>query len=175
MRDMERDIIPMVLDEGMAIAPYGTLNQGRFQTKQGFAERENNNEGRNFIPTLQHDKDVSAHLEDIANKKATDLLKIALAYVSQKVPYVFPIIGGRKVEHIHGSIDGLKVKLTEEDLKEVEQGYHFDPGFPHSFLSGTMFDPETEPRGATAPQDVWLTKSHGTVDYVEKPKAIGRK
>ncbi|KAH0409012.1 Aldo/keto reductase, partial [Aureobasidium melanogenum] len=174
MRDMERDILPMALDEGMAIAPYGTLNQGRFQTKRGFEEREKVNEGRNFIPTSQHDKDVSAHLEKIADRKDTDLLKIALAYVMQKTPYVFPIVGGRKVEHIQGSIDGLTVRLTEEDLQEIEEGYHFDPGFPHTFLSGTLFDPQAKPRAATTPGEVWLTKSAGVVDFMQKPKAIGR-
>ncbi|KAG9661915.1 Aldo/keto reductase, partial [Aureobasidium melanogenum] len=174
MRDMERDILPMALDEGMAIAPYGTLNQGRFQTKRGFEEREKVNEGRNFIPTSQHDKDVSAHLEKIADRKDTDLLKIALAYVMQKTPYVFPIVGGRKVEHIQGSIDGLTVRLTEEDLQEIEEGYHFNPGFPHTFLSGTLFDPQAKPRAATTPGEVWLTKSAGVVDFMQKPKAIGR-
>ncbi|KAH6972837.1 NADP-dependent oxidoreductase domain-containing protein [Ilyonectria sp. MPI-CAGE-AT-0026] len=49
LRDFERDIIPMCLDEGMGIIPYGVLNQGRFQTEEGFREREKNNPGRNFI------------------------------------------------------------------------------------------------------------------------------
>lgn len=32
-RDIERDILPMCLTEGMAIAPWGALGQGRFQRK----------------------------------------------------------------------------------------------------------------------------------------------
>lgn len=163
----------MALDEGMAIAPYGTPNQGRFQTKQGFEEREKNNDGRNFIPTSQHDKTVSAHLERIASKKGTDLLKIALAYVIQKTPYVFPIVGGRKMEHIQGSIDALRVSLSDENMKEVKDGYHFHPGFPHTFLSGTLFDPEAKPWGASAPQDCFLNKPLGTIDFVDKPSRLG--
>ena len=32
-RDIERDILPMCLTEGMAIAPWGAIGQGRFQRK----------------------------------------------------------------------------------------------------------------------------------------------
>ena len=58
-RSFERDIIPMARDEGMALCPYGTLNQGRFQTEEGFRQREQHNPGRNFIPTKPRDKQVS--------------------------------------------------------------------------------------------------------------------
>lgn len=174
MRDMEREIVPMCQAEGMAICPYGVLNQGRFQTKEGFKAREQHNEGRNFIPTSTRDKQVSAHLEEIANKKDVPLLNVALAYIMQKAPYVFPIVGSRKVEHTQGSIDGLNVELSSEDIKEVEEAYEFDFGFPSTFLSGSMFN-HSKPRSATTPQDVWLLKPLGTVDWVGSPKPIGRK
>jgi hypothetical protein len=96
---------------------------------------------------------------------------VALAYVMQKTPYVFPIVGCRKVEHIQGSIAGLEVSLTEEEMREVESAYPFDHGFPHTFLSGTLFDLST-PRMTQAPGDVWLTKNLGEFDWAERPKAI---
>lgn len=171
MRDMERDIIPMCRDEGMGICPYGVLNQGRFQTEEGFRGREKDNPGRKFIKLTERDKQVSKVLERVANEKGVDLLHVALAYAMQRVPYVFPIVGARKVEHLKGSIAGLGVYLTDEELKEVESAYDFDPGFPHTFLSGSLFDGGT-PRMAEGPADVWLTKQLGTFDWVEKPKAI---
>ncbi|KAJ5105982.1 NADP-dependent oxidoreductase domain-containing protein [Penicillium alfredii] len=171
MRDFERDIIPMCRDEGMGLCPYGVLNQGRFQTKKGFEEREAHNPGRNFIPTSEHDKKVSAVLEDIANAKGVEIFSVALAYVMQKTPYVFPIVGARKVSHIDGSIAGLSVTLTEDEVGQVEKAYPFDHGFPHTFLSGSMFDRST-PRMADKAGDVWLTKGLGTFDWVDQPKAI---
>lgn len=174
MRDFEREIIPMCQDEGMGLCPYGVLNQGRFQTKEGFRQREQNNEGRNFIQTSDLDRKVSAHLQSIGEKKGVPLLSIALAYCQQKAPYVFPLIGARKVEHLQGSIDALSVHLSEEELAEVDEAYHFDPGFPHTFLSGTLFD-GSKPRAAKSAGDVWLTKTLGDFDWVEAPKPIGRK
>ena len=41
-RDFERDIIPMCRDEGMALAPWGSLGGGKFKTK----EQQSSAEGR---------------------------------------------------------------------------------------------------------------------------------
>lgn len=171
LRDFEREIIPLCRDEGMGLCPYGVLNQGRFQTEAGFKEREKHNPGRKFIPTSEHDTKVSRVLEDVATTKGVDLLHVALAYVMHKTPYVFPIVGGRKVEHIKGSIAGLSVTLSDEDMQKIESAYPFDFGFPHTFLSGSLFDHST-PRHAEGPGDVWLTKGLGTFDWVEGAKPI---
>lgn len=170
-RDFEREIIPMCRDEGMGLCPYGVLNQGRFQTEQGFKDREEQNPGRNMIPTSEHDKRVSKALEEISDRKGVPLLHIALAYVMQKTTYVFPIVGGRKTEHIAGSIDALSVALSEKEVEEIETAYEFDPGFPHTFLSGTMFTGEG-PRGVYGPDGVFLTKYLGEFDWVEPQKPI---
>lgn len=64
----------------------------------------------------------------------------------QKAPHVVPIIGSRKIE-------SLNVQLSSNDIRDIEEAYEFDRGFPHNFLSGTMFD-HSRPRSATSPQDV---------------------
>ena len=40
-----------------------------------------------------------------------------------KTPYVFPIIGGRKVEHLHDNITALTLKLTDAQVHEIECEY----------------------------------------------------
>jgi hypothetical protein len=52
----------------------------------------------------------------------------------QKVPYVFPIIGGRKVEHLLANIQALDISLTPEHIAYLESIVPFDPGFPNSFI-----------------------------------------
>lgn len=180
MRDFEREIIPMAMDEGMALAPYGVLNQGRFQTRQGFEEREkNNSEGRNMIPIAKVDKQVSAVLEDLAVKRGGDvtLLNIALAYVMQKTPYVFPIIGGRKVEHLLGNLKGFELVLTDDEMHQIDCAYEFRHGFPTDFLSSALFDPKIECKMVAGPQDVILVTGSVDKDWVEpaRPIVYGKK
>ena len=62
---------------------------------------------------------------------------VAIAYVMQKTPYVFPIVGGRKVEQLEGNIEALNVTLSEEQIKYLESSVPFDPGFPHTFCVST--------------------------------------
>ncbi|TVY83040.1 Norsolorinic acid reductase B [Lachnellula suecica] len=121
MRDFEREIIPMCLDEGMGINPYGILGAGRFQTATSFAEREEANPGRKGKIPTDREKAVSAVLEAVALRKGTSLTTVALAYCMAKAPYVFPVVGGRKVEHLMENIGALSLRLSEEDIRDIEK------------------------------------------------------
>lgn len=63
------------------------------------------------------------------------LLDQALAYVMHKTPNVFPIIGGRKIEHLKANVEALRIQLSKEDLEAIEDAIPFDPGFPMNFLT----------------------------------------
>jgi diketogulonate reductase-like aldo/keto reductase len=108
---------------------------------------------------------ISKVLEKIANKNNVQLTSVALAYVMQKAPYVFPIIGGRNIDHLKGNIQGLSLQLTKEDIEEIEGANAFDIGFPHNFLGG--------PTGTKSPSDVWLMSMAGHQQHVEWSKPIG--
>lgn len=158
-RDFEREIIPMCREEGMGLCPWGALGGGQFKTE----EQRKSNEGRNMPGFEANERDIklSKILEKIAKKYDTQITSVALAYVMTKTPYVFPIVGGRKIDHLKGNIDGLRLDLTAEDMKEIEGGYEFDVGFPMSFLGGDN------------PEHNWLMAMAGQQQYVQHPKAIG--
>lgn len=52
----------------------------------------------------------------------------------QKTPYVFPIVGGRKVEHLLDNITALDIALSTEQIKYLEDVLPFNPGFPHDMI-----------------------------------------
>ena len=52
----------------------------------------------------------------------------------QKTPYVFPIVGGRKVEHLRSNIEALRISLTDEQINYLENVLPFDPGFPNNMI-----------------------------------------
>ena len=162
-RDFERDIIPMCADEGMGLAPWGSLGGGNFKTKK--QREEMKGEGRNWAPPTENEIKLTDALEKIAERKSTAITSIALAYVMHKAPYVFPIVGGRKIEHLKGNIEALGLELSDEDVAEIDGAAPFDIGFPLSFLS-------PQPGGAKGPGDVWLTSMAGNFDYVERSKPI---
>jgi aryl-alcohol dehydrogenase-like predicted oxidoreductase len=175
MRDLEREIVPMCRDEGMGICAYSVLNSGRFQTEAAFKEREANNSGRggSMFPVGTRDREVSKVLEQLADAKDTTVTTMALTYILDKEPYVFAIVGGRKLSHIKGNIEGLSVSLEEEEVAQIDNAYVFDPGFPHSFLSGSITGGlEAPQKMASRGSEVQWTKYQGNFDWVDYPKAI---
>ncbi|EED20855.1 norsolorinic acid reductase, putative [Talaromyces stipitatus ATCC 10500] len=87
--NVERDILPMYNDEGMAFMPYGVLGSGYFRTSaQRAAEKqdpETKREGRNIAFIDKPRKAIMADtLEDIAKARDTNLTSIALAWARSK-------------------------------------------------------------------------------------------
>jgi hypothetical protein len=74
-------------------------------------------------------------------------------------------VGGRKVSHLKGNIEALGIRLTPEDMDDIETGYDFQIGFPHNFLRG-------ENKALQGPEDVIFTKRQGHFDYVKGPQPI---
>lgn len=95
----------------------------------------------------------------------TDTIQ-ALAYVLQKTPYVFPIIGQRKVDHLLANIEALKIELTPEDLDQIDSAIPFDAGFPNNFLIDGKYNPNV------TSSDMWSVKLAGHLDSVEYQRAI---
>ena len=58
---------------------------------------------------------------------------IALAWVMSKAPRVFPIVGGRKIEHLHDNIKALSIKLTDTQIQYLESIRPFADEYPASF------------------------------------------
>jgi hypothetical protein len=55
---------------------------------------------------------------------------VALAWALQKYPYVFPIVGGRKIEHLEDNVKALTVELSNEQIAEIESVVPLTMGFP---------------------------------------------
>lgn len=160
-RDFEQDIIPMCKAEGMGIAPWGALGAGRFKTE----EQRNAPGGRNVAATEEEIK-VSKVLENVATRKNSIITSVALAYVMHKAPYVFPIVGGRKVEQLKENIAALKLKLTEEDIAEIEAAVPFVLNFPYELLWGAKVPDNV--------QDVNLLDNAGSFEYVPEQQVRNR-
>ncbi|QLL33688.1 hypothetical protein HG536_0F00120 [Torulaspora globosa] len=139
LRDFEREILPMAKHFGMALVPWDVLGGGRFQSKESIEERKKRGEKlRSFgQPPEQTELEVkiSSALEKVAKEHGTQsVTAIALAYIRSKGTNVFPLVGGRKVEHLKDNIAALSIKLTPEQVSYLESVVPFDIGFPTSLI-----------------------------------------
>ncbi|KAI0044267.1 Aldo/keto reductase [Auriscalpium vulgare] len=164
-RSFERDIIPMARSEGLALAPWGVLAGGKIRTDAEEERRRATGEkgrmltGPNWERT-DAEKAVCKVLEAVAGEVGvTSITAVAIAYHLQKTPYVFPIIGGRKVEQIAENIQALDIALSPEQIKRIEDATPFSPGFPHTLVGdGTS--------------DSFIARTVAHFDRVAVPQAI---
>lgn len=164
-RDFERENIPMCRAEGMGLAPWGALGGGMFKTEE--QRQKAQKEGRSqVIEPSEVQVKVSKALEAVVRRKSSIVTSIAQAYVTVKAPYVFPIVGGRNFEHLTGNIEALNIKLSDNDINEIEDALPFDLGFPGNFLYGEKL-PEN-------PGAVWVLAVGGTLDRVPEPKPLSK-
>jgi aryl-alcohol dehydrogenase-like predicted oxidoreductase len=169
LRDFERDIIPMANHFGMALAPWGVLGSGKFQTKKQLEERKKQGEGlrSGFGPSEQTEEQVkmSEALAEVAAEHGIEsVTAVALAYVMCKTPRVFPIVGGRKVEHLKDNIQALKIKLTDKQIEHLESVKPLDLGFPVNMIGQ---DPAANSKTNS------FVSAFAPMAWLKQPKAIG--
>ncbi|KIK68628.1 hypothetical protein GYMLUDRAFT_153464 [Collybiopsis luxurians FD-317 M1] len=139
-RSFERDIIPMARSLGLALAPWNVLGAGKLRTDaEEQRRRESGENGRTMRGDWQRNENevkISRALEKVAGELGLgeDIGAVAIAYVMQKTPYVFPLIGGRKVEQLQANIKALDVALSNEQIEFLESIIPFDLGFPHDMI-----------------------------------------
>lgn len=166
-RDMEREIIPMCEAEGLAILPWGALGRGMFRTSEEYNEADR--AGRKMGPQDKTHRVLGQKLAQLAKAKGTTLYCVALAYVLKKAPYVFPVIGGRKVEHVQRNIEALSVELSPEELDDLDSTVPFDVGYPLSFLFET---PQQKYRSDMTTRHIWQIATSARLETVSKPQAV---
>lgn len=168
MRDLEREIIPMARSFGMALAPWDVLGGGKFKSKKEIDERKKKGEKLRSLHGSEQTDD-QARISEALSKVAAEhgigsVTAVALAYAMSKTTNVFPLVGGRRVEHLQDNIQALSIKLTTAQIEYLESIKPLDVGFPNNFIGA---DPRST--GISPP----LTAISAKLSYVPFPKPIG--
>ena len=124
----------------MALAPWNVLASGKIRSDAEEERRRQTGEaGRQmFGPDWERtpeQRKVCLALEQVAKEVgAENITSVAIAYVMQKAPFVFPIIGGRKVEQLQANVEALSIHLTDEHFKAIDDASPFLPGYPKDVI-----------------------------------------
>jgi aryl-alcohol dehydrogenase-like predicted oxidoreductase len=125
-RDAEAEVIPTVRELGIGYVAYSPLGRGflsgRFKSPADFPEddfRKNHPrfQGENFRKNLQLVEEV----ERMAKEKGCTTAQLALAWVLAQGEDIVPIPGTKHVRYLDENIGALDVKLSDEDLKRLDE------------------------------------------------------
>jgi len=136
-REEEREMIPLCVDQGVGLIPWSPMARGFFAGDRkheggGETARANSDPFANELYFREEDFIVVERAAEIAKERGVTASQIALAWVLDK-PYVHsPIIGATKMEHLDQAIAALDIKLTEDEVKRLEEPYKPHPVLGHS-------------------------------------------
>jgi aryl-alcohol dehydrogenase-like predicted oxidoreductase len=130
-REEEREMIPLCRDQKIAIIPWSPLARGLLSGKRGKERNETirakTDEFGRLLYNLDTDFEIITRLSEVAGRTGKPEAQVALAWMLSK-PYVTaPIVGASKPGHIEDAVSALSVKLSQEDIKYLEELYK-----PHS-------------------------------------------
>lgn len=134
-RDLEREVLPMCRDQGMGVVPWGGVGGSKYRTTERREGDGGSGEGRK-VPLSENDVRLSGAIEGMARRKGVEFHALCLAYLLHKAPYVFPLAGQRRVDHLLANVTALSIKSAPEEIRELETVIPFDVGFPMNFLFG---------------------------------------
>ena len=125
-REEEREMLPLCIEEKIAVTPYSPLASGRLA--RDWAETTKRLETdpiakRKYDATADADKLVVERLAEVAEKHGVPRAQIALAWLLQKEPVVAPVIGATKIPQLESAVESLSVQLTPEEVAYLEEPY----------------------------------------------------
>ncbi|XP_062164488.1 probable aldo-keto reductase 4 [Alnus glutinosa] len=120
-RDVEEEIIPTCRELGIGIVAYSPLARGFFSSGLKAVENLSSESLPRFQPeNLEHNKIVFERVNEMAKRKGCTPSQLALAWVHHQGNDVCPIPGTTKIENFNQNIGALSVKLTPEEMAELE-------------------------------------------------------
>jgi aryl-alcohol dehydrogenase-like predicted oxidoreductase len=148
-RDVERELVPLALSEGLALMPWsplaGGFMSGKFTRKNEVAG-DSRRDSFDFPPVNKAKAyDIIDVLLEIAENHKVSAAQVALAYILRKPAVTSIIIGAKKHEQLLDNISATQLNLTTEEMQELDTISALAPEYP-----GWMLERQSQGR---VPQD----------------------
>ena len=130
-RDVEECIVPLSRELGISFVSYSPLSRG-LMTNHLDPDQLDVHDFRKHLPRYQganlaNNQALAQAFSDFAASKQLTAAQLALAWVLNRGENIIPIPGTRKVERLIENAKAVDVKLTQQDLTEIEQIIHQYP------------------------------------------------
>jgi aryl-alcohol dehydrogenase-like predicted oxidoreductase len=149
-RDIEAEIVPVCLNEGVGIIPWSPLRGGWLSGKyhRGMEkpvegtridEASQKGWGENW-DTYANERTWSVldALQVVAKEAGKTPAQVALRWLLQKPGVTAPIIGARTLEHLNTNLGAAGWNLTESQMKQLDQVSEMKVGYPVESIRGSV-------------------------------------
>ena len=144
VRDLEREHVPVCKKFGLGILPWSPLASGFLSGK--YAKDQPPPAGVRLEKWKERFADYDSErgwrtidaVKAIAKEKETTPSAISLAWLLAKPAVTSVIFGARSLEQLDDNLAAADVKLTDEDVKRLDDASAFKLGYPYEFLGNVQ-------------------------------------
>jgi 1-deoxyxylulose-5-phosphate synthase len=133
-REEEREMIPQCIDQGVGVIPWsplarGTLAGTRTRAGERRTTRANSDPFGDSLYQNTADFDVVDAVAGVAAARGVPPAQVALAWLLHRPGVTAPIVGATKPGHVGDALAAVRLDLTEDEMRRLEEHY-----IPHPVL-----------------------------------------
>lgn len=132
-RDLEREVVPLLLDQKLGLMVWSPLAGGLLSGK--YSRHATTEEGRRVnydFPPVDKEKafDIIDVMQEIAAAKGISVAQIALAWLLHQPVVTTVIIGANKQEQLQDNLKSVDVMLSADELTRLDEVSKLTPEYP---------------------------------------------
>lgn len=124
-RDVEREIMPLVEDQGLGVMVWSPLAGGFLSgkyTRNGSAPEGARRQSFDFPPVDRDSAyDIIAAMQTIANSRGCSVAQISLAWLLQRRGVMSVIVGAKTVEQLDDNLGSVSIALSPEEVAALDK------------------------------------------------------
>ncbi|HEV2688682.1 MAG TPA: aldo/keto reductase [Bryobacteraceae bacterium] len=133
-RELEREIVPMLLDQKIGLLVWSPLAggflSGKF-TRSGAADSESRRSKFSFPPVnLEKAYGIIEVMQTVASRRNATVAQVALAWLLYQPSVTSVIIGAKNAGQLKDNLACVDVQLDAEDLKQLDDASRLAPEYP---------------------------------------------
>jgi len=131
-REEEREMIPLCRAKGVGVIPWSPLARGLLAgNRKAGTLRSKVDDYAHKLYTREADDRIVDCVEELAKRRGVPPAQMALAWLLHKPGITAPIIGASEPHHLQDTVAALDLKLTDQEISELETPYVPHPVLGH--------------------------------------------
>ncbi len=143
-RDLERELVPLLLDQKVGLMVWSPLAGGLLSGK--YSRNEESKEGGRRInfdfPPIDKERafDIVDLLQPMAKAKDASVAQLAIAWLLHQPVVTTVIIGANKMEQLDENLKSIDITFTAEELQQIDEASKLPVEYPGWMLQVTGAD-----------------------------------
>lgn len=130
-RDLERELVPMLLDQQVGLMVWSPLAGGLLSGKYGRDKAEGRRVEFDFPPVNKEKAyDIIDVMKEIATENKASVAQVAIAWLLHQPVVSTVIIGANKMNQLEDNLGAVDVQLTSGQLKKLDEVSSLAPEYP---------------------------------------------